>query len=181
VIPKWLEAWHFVALGVGMIFYGAVRSLVRKGLSWDWSGPPEDYAPMTPETECDPTPKPGVVAFKNFVLTNFGGTDMGIIRECGGRNSGHTAGAAWDWGTLSGDAQVDELLELLADNDNELVKRTGLMYFIWNRQIWNTRSRVWQNYTGPSPHTDHVHFSFGPQGAWGRTSFFTEGPKGQLA
>jgi hypothetical protein len=165
-----VEPRHVFVLGAAFMMVGVFRSLFRKR----WSSPAEDYAPMEPETACDPTPKPGVTAFKNYVLSNFGGTDLGIIRECGGSMSGHTAGTAWDWGTLANSAKVDALLSALQANDNELIRRTGLMYMIWNQRIWNTRSRVWQNYTGPNPHTDHVHFSFGSEGAWGRTSFFIE-------
>lgn len=167
-----LEARHVVIIGGVFVGVGILRSLFGKRWS---SSPVEDFAPMEAEGTCDPTPKPGVVAFKNWVLAKYGGTDLGIIRECGGSTSGHTAGTAWDWGTLSGSPRVDELLDDLLANDGELIRRTGLMYMIWNRRIWNTRSRIWQNYTGPSPHTDHVHFSFSSAGAWGRTSFFTEG------
>lgn len=130
---------------------------------------------MEPETTCDPSAKPGVAFFKDYVLANFGGTNLGIIRECGGSTSGHTAGTAWDWGTLQGNARVDEMLAWLFANDNEIIRRAGIMYVIWNRRIWNTRSQTWQNYTGQSPHTDHVHISFGTAGAWGRTSFYTQG------
>lgn len=170
-IPRWLEAKHVAMFGAALIGYGTLRRVLKRGC---WTSPPEDYAPMQPETLCDPTPKPGVVMFRDWVLKNYGGVDFGIIRECGGNMSGHTAGMAWDWGTTSGSPRVDALLDALQANDNELIRRTGLMYMIWNRRIWNTRSKTWQNYTGPSPHTDHVHFSFGSAGAWGKTSFYTE-------
>lgn len=133
----------------------------------------DDYAPMEmPENICDPTEKPGVVAFRRYVLQRYGGTDLGIIRACGGKNSGHTAGRAWDWGVLNNNAQVETLLNDLFANQDELIRRTGIMYLIYNRRIWNTRSKVWQNYTGENPHTDHVHFSFSEAGAMGRTSFY---------
>jgi hypothetical protein len=35
----------------------------------------------------------------------------------------------------------------------------GVSYVIWNRQIW-TPGRGWHSYSGPNPHTDHVHVSF---------------------
>lgn len=36
--------------------------------------------------------------------------------------------------------------------------RLGITYIIWNRQIW--QGGKWSRYSGPSPHTDHVHLSF---------------------
>ncbi len=38
-------------------------------------------------------------------------------------------------------------------------KKWNIKYVIWNRYIW-TPSRGWRKYSGPSPHTDHVHVSF---------------------
>lgn len=35
----------------------------------------------------------------------------------------------------------------------------GVSYVIWNNQIW-TPARGWHRYSGPNPHTDHVHVSF---------------------
>lgn len=38
---------------------------------------------------------------------------------------------------------------------------TRLRYIIYNRRIWDYRSDwVQKAYTGPSPHTEHAHFSF---------------------
>lgn len=45
---------------------------------------------------------------------------------------------------------------------NDLIrnyKKWNIKYVIWNRYIW-TPSRGWHRYSGPSPHTDHVHASF---------------------
>jgi hypothetical protein len=170
-IPRWLQPWHFLAISGALLMYNAVRQMSSSN-SQGFSGPAEDFAPLERETTCDPTAKPGVVAFMKHVLARFGGTNLGIIRECGGSTSGHTAGMAWDWGVLSGNAQVPEMLEWLFANDAEILRRAGIMYVIYDRRIWNTRDRVWQNYTGKSPHTDHVHISFGRAGAMGQTSFY---------
>lgn len=175
-VPRWLHGWHFLALGGAVLAYGAARALGRAvSGSPGFTKPAEGFSPLEPETTCDPSPKPGVVMFKDYVLRCFGGANLGIIRECGGSTSGHTAGTAWDWGTLSGDPQIDDMFEWLFANDAEIIRRAGIMYVIYNRRIWNTRDQVWKDYTGPSPHTDHVHFSFGTAGAMGRTSFYTEG------
>jgi hypothetical protein len=36
--------------------------------------------------------------------------------------------------------------------------RLGILYVIWNRQIWFPATG-WKSYSGPSDHTDHVHVS----------------------
>lgn len=38
-------------------------------------------------------------------------------------------------------------------------KEWNVKYVIWNRYIWHP-GRGWHKYSGPSPHTDHVHVSF---------------------
>lgn len=38
--------------------------------------------------------------------------------------------------------------------------RLSVTYIIWNRRIW--QNGKWSAYSGPSPHTDHVHISFAP-------------------
>jgi hypothetical protein len=37
-------------------------------------------------------------------------------------------------------------------------------YIIWQRRIWFPDGRGWQPYSGPNPHTNHVHISFYPPG-----------------
>ena len=52
-------------------------------------------------------------------------------------------------------------------NKAAMARRLGLMYIIWNNQIWKAYQldRGWQAYNGSDPHTGHVHFSFGWAGA----------------
>lgn len=45
---------------------------------------------------------------------------------------------------------------------NDIIKNYkawNVKYVIWNRYIWHP-GRGWSKYSGPSPHTDHVHVSF---------------------
>lgn len=139
--------------------------------------PPEPFTSYQPPTICSPTPKPGVVAFRAFVLSHLGGGDSGICRECNsGGVSEHHEGRAWDW-RVSADvatdvARVDALLQWLLSAEQANFRRLGLMYLIWNGQTWSTKTQSWRPYTGKSPHRDHVHFSFGWDGANGKTSFF---------
>jgi hypothetical protein len=38
--------------------------------------------------------------------------------------------------------------------------RLSITQVIWNRRINTLDSRGWRSYSGPSPHTDHVHLTF---------------------
>jgi hypothetical protein len=156
----------------------------------------EPYQPSDPQTACDPTPKPGVVQFKDVLLATYPVTGFsGIARECGGGTSEHKEGRAFDWGASVSNPQqraaVDDALgKILATdehgNTHALFRRLGLMYIIWNRQIISS-SRIdegWRPYQCVQPadsdtcHTEHVHFSFSWAGAMGQTSWFTSGRSG---
>jgi peptidoglycan hydrolase-like protein with peptidoglycan-binding domain len=145
----------------------------------------EPYQPYVGQKVCDPVAKPGVRAFSTMVLNAYRGTtSLGIVRDCGiGASSEHKEGRAWDWGVSAYNstqaAQVKELLTWLlatdkADNPHANLRRLGIMYVIWNKQIFKAYDPGlgWRPYTGPSPHTDHVHFSFGWSGAKKATSFW---------
>jgi hypothetical protein len=146
------------------------------------TGAIEDYAPLEYARDnpvCDPTTKPGVNFFRTEVLGLFGGKDLGVGRDCSkGNPSEHHEGRAWDWGITPG-PKADAMLAWLFAPDEAtgqphgVIRRAGVMYVIFNRQIWSVRNRKWVPYTGPSPHTDHVHLSFSKAGAAGDTSFYT--------
>lgn len=147
------------------------------------ASPPEPFATSELETGCDyPDEKPGAQALRTFVMQHLGGRDVGITRPCDkGGKSEHKRGRAWDWGMSAADpdeaARVQALLDwLLAPGPTgepaENFRRLGLMYVIWNRKIWSVLYKEWHDYTGASPHTDHVHFSLSWPGALGETSFF---------
>ncbi|ANZ41325.1 hypothetical protein BBK82_40550 [Lentzea guizhouensis] len=143
------------------------------------------YQPYDGQKTCDPTAKPGVTDFKNMLVGTYGTRPWGIGRACGqGGQSEHKEGRALDYGfnvNTPGDRDRanDVLTWLLSTdrhgNEHALARRFGIMYIIWDRRIWqaNQASRGWQPYSGPSPHTDHVHFSFGWDGAHKRTTWWT--------
>lgn len=171
--------------------------------------PPVDpYAPWetTQPGQCDPTPKPGVLAFRKWVLGRWGQaegtaahpTPQNISRDCAiGPNSEHPSehheGRAWDLMTKSiehGQAIVDALLapDPATGEPHALARRAGVMYLIWNHQMW--RAYPWQGapagswgpYTkgeAASPHVDHIHFSFSRAGAAGETSLYPMIDSGQ--
>ena len=144
---------------------------------------PEAYIP---QASCDPVAKPGVVAFRALMFATYKrGSDGGITRACGsGGLSEHKEGRAWDWmlnARNGSDAAVaTSVLNWLigAGPHGELgwnARRFGIMYIIWNDRIWGAyrAGEGWRPYTGASEHTDHIHFSFGWNGAEKHTSWWT--------
>lgn len=144
--------------------------------------PLDAYAPRDFATGCDyPHETPGARAFRDWVLAHVGGRDAGIARKCPvGGASEHKEGRAWDWGVSADDptekAMADGLVGWLLAPDpasgepHAMFRRLGLFYFIWDGQVWSSRTKSFQPYTGADPHRSHVHFSFGWPGALGQTS-----------
>lgn len=143
----------------------------------------DPYAEYDPQNQCAPKPKPGVVGFRKIIRGTFPTTGKGgISRKCSeGRTSEHKEGRAWDW-TVSASSSADRgradyvLGWLLKDrkNPDAYARRLGIMYIIWDGRIWSAErhSEGWRNYTGPNPHTDHVHFSFSWDGAKKETTWW---------
>jgi hypothetical protein len=141
--------------------------------------PIDDYAPVEPVQTCDPSPKPGVVAFRDMVLKIAKGADLGISRDCaGGGDSKHTEGRAWDWAPPDS-ATATGFVDCLTSADSHgnpdaLARRAGIRVIIWDRRIWTASTRAWAPYTKPGgdPHTGHVHFDFSWKGANAQTSLY---------
>ena len=146
----------------------------------------EDLQPYVAQDSCDPTAKPGVTAFRSLMLATYRrGRDGGIVQSCSVPGvSEHKEGRAWDWmlsSRQSGDwaVAVRALGWLLRPGPHGEpawnARRLGIMYIIWNHHIWGSyyADEGWRPYVGVSPHTDHIHFSFGWAGAWKRTSWWT--------
>lgn len=145
----------------------------------------EPFEPYSAPSTCNPDAQPGVKAFRDFVLANAGGADLGIVRACDvGSASLHHEGRAWDWGNNASNPEDVTRVQAALDwlfakdaygNDAAMFRRVGLTHLIWNGQSWSTTTKQWKPYTGHSPHTDHVHFSFGWPGALAETSFYRAG------
>lgn len=156
--------------------------------------PLDDYAPKenTQAGQCDPSAKPGVLLFRQWVLSQYRenpGAPQNILRDCStGSPSEHWEGRAWDFMIPSldvGQALVDRLLAPdAAGRPHALARRAGIMYLIFNRQMWRAYpssagpSGSWSPYSGASAHTDHVHLSFSWKGARGETSLYEALRKG---
>lgn len=74
-------------------------------------------------------------------------------------NSDHPKGLAID--VMCGIEEGNKYAEWFVANG----ARLGVTYVIHNRRIYDLgNGKGWQPYSGPSPHTDHVHVSFSPGG-----------------
>lgn len=139
--------------------------------------------PYVGQASCDPVAKPGVKAFRDLLLRTYPDTgSFGIVRDCGaGGQSEHKEGRAFDWKVSAYNsrqkAEADTLINWLLKTDqygnaHANARRLGIMYLIWNKRIWKAYDPRWQDYHGASAHTDHVHFSFGWNGAKKVTSYW---------
>lgn len=102
--------------------------------------------------------KPHVRAAAEEISARFQITNIGGWRATGSvPNSDHPKGLAIDVMTVSkGNLVANWVIANAA--------RLSVTYVIWNRRIYDVRNgKGWQPYTGPSPHTDHVHVSFAPR------------------
>lgn len=148
-------------------------------------GPIDPYAPYQPQRLCDPQPKPATVALAQLLLETYQATaNWGIARDCDAPGiSEHKEGRAFDWGASVDDPHervaVEHMLLRLLSTDSEgnqhaLARRMGVMYIIWDRQIWSSfrAEEGWRPYGGPSAHRDHVHISLSWDGAMGDTSLW---------
>lgn len=185
---------RFVQLGAGtaagaVLFGGTARRAAASPPTPQFGRLIDPYASYDGQDTCSPSPKPGVVDFRNMVVAAYPGTaDWGISRDCGsGGTSEHKEGRAWDWGVPdAGDrGAVEDLIGWLLATDrwgnrHARARRLGIMYFIHDRKIW----RAYPPGPGFAPrpcdphagfddcHFDHVHFSFGWRGANRKTSWW---------
>ena len=141
----------------------------------------DPYAEYDGQQLCLKQIQPGVAAFRDLVLETYPCTgDAGSLRECTlGGQSEHKEGRAWDWRVSYPHPAADALIEWLLKTDQNgtphaNARRLGLMYIIWNRQIWRAyRAKAgWSPYSGSNPHRDHMHFSFSWEGALQHTSYW---------
>ncbi|MCB1005084.1 MAG: VCBS repeat-containing protein [Acidimicrobiales bacterium] len=138
------------------------------------------------QSTCSPTTKAGTAKLRTLVMGALGGADYGIVRACNiGGTSEHKEGRAWDWGMNANSstdrAKVSRFVNWLlatdgAGNRYAMARRLGVMYIIWNRQMFRMydTDRGWAPYSGASPHTDHVHFSLTRDGGAGRVSYWSQ-------
>jgi hypothetical protein len=105
----------------------------------------EDYADYVPQQRCSPGAKPGTAALARWLVRRGGGYGP-ISRRCDeGGVSEHKEGRAFDW-TLDATRFKDrslaqEFLRAALDdrsgNEHALARRMGIMYIIWNDQMYS--------------------------------------------
>jgi len=140
----------------------------------------DDYADYEGATGCADV-QPGTAALRELLLNTYGTQTIGGHRACpsGAVNSEHHDGRALDWMLDASDpadaATAKEFLDWLLAEDAANARRLGVMYVIWDGQVWKSYrdNREWQPYTGASPHTDHIHISLSHRGGAGETSWWT--------
>ena len=146
----------------------------------------EGFARYDGQSTCDPRAKSGTTALRDLLLARYPSTkSLGISRACDvGGQSEHKEGRAFDWGADVGnaadEAAVNDFITALFATDAQghkfaLARRMGIMYVIWNHQIWGAYSanEGWRPYDGDNPHTNHVHISLSWAGARGETSYWS--------
>jgi hypothetical protein len=132
-----------------------------------------------PQVSCDPRAKPGVTAFAKLMRARYKTGSVGTFRTCQGDTSEHYDSRALDWMLSHSNtrqrAVARSVTTWLSANHGAMARRFGIMYMISNRRIWGAYApeRGWAPYHGVDPHTSHVHFSFGWDGAMKRTSWWT--------
>jgi hypothetical protein len=151
----------------------------------------DGYQPDDGAGSCDPTDKPGPVDLGNLLNAAYGTKPTGVSRPCEGNASEHWEGRALDW-VVSGqvgtpaDARQQQIVQRVIDwllatdeygNRHAMFRRLGLMYMIWNKQIWAgyKAGEGWRPYSCSGVtlcHQDHIHVSFGWDGAYRRTSWW---------
>jgi hypothetical protein len=149
------------------------------------SAPIEDLPEYDGQTVCSPSTKPGMAAFQDLLHQAFPSVGYGEVgRACGsGGQSEHKEGRALDWPVNVGNAAqasyAQQVIDWLLASDSRgnryaNARRLGIMYIIWNRQMFRMYrpEQGWQPYTGSSPHTDHVHYSLTRAGGDGSTSWW---------
>jgi hypothetical protein len=147
----------------------------------------EPYAAYEPNTVCDPVNRPGAERIADLIRQTYGSDEsIGISRNACYTTSEHNDGRAIDWmvdaTTKTGRAKANAFLDWLLATDKHgnrdaMARRLGIMYIIYNRQIWRAYDGGhWGPYSGTNPHTDHIHISLAFDGSTGRTSFWTGTP-----
>jgi hypothetical protein len=141
----------------------------------------DDLADYEGATTCADV-QPGTRALRDLLLQTYGRQTIGTARSCpvgASVDSEHHEGRALDWMLDAGDpadaATAREFLDWLLADDARNARRLGVMYVIWDGQVWKSyrAAQGWQPYRGASPHTDHVHVSLSRRGGAGETSWWT--------
>ncbi|RSM52212.1 hypothetical protein DMH03_40730 [Amycolatopsis sp. WAC 01376] len=194
--------WHrAIKLAVGLM---AACSIMTAAPPAAVASPPtpsfpaaiDAYAAYDGQDQCLPIQK-GTIGLRDLLNRAYGNHDSSIGRACdSGGQSEHKEGRALDYMlNISNPAQKADAEDIISwllstdkyGNKHAMARRLGIMYMIWNHRIWKAYENpdTWHSYTGPNPHTDHIHFSLSWAGATKQTSWWTSSevsqePRGPL-
>ena len=157
--------------------------------------PPQTITPLAldastgyqPQSTCSTSAKPGTSALLDLLIATWGGSSSGISRSCAtGDTSEHKEGRALDWHMSVYNAtqkkNVDAAMAWMTANNGEVALRLGVMYIMWNQQIWSVYypEMGWRTFadrgSDTQNHKDHVHISMTWDGAMKQTSWWTGVP-----
>ena len=155
----------------------------------------ESRAQYVGQVACDQYNRSGTLALARLLVATYPGTSYNTLYRCGtdGRQSEHYDGRALDWMiSARNPTQKSEAIAAIgwmlatdrAGNQFAMARRLGIMYIIFNNQIWGAWSGKWAPYQNcarlPSTasdsycHRNHVHISLSWNAAAARTSFFSK-------
>ena len=138
------------------------------------SWPYEDPGPWTGPASCSGGPTPGVRALRAYLEANFRVTTGGYDCRPNTANTNvvsvHGTGRAIDVFIHGDMVEGTRVADWLVRHAEEI----GVPVVIWDHVIWNAQ-RGARPYTGPVPHTDHVHVELATRAANLQTAWFTQG------
>jgi hypothetical protein len=141
------------------------------------------YDDAGPWKSCTRGFTPGAKRLQAWIRANWGpATIQGFNcrRNTADRSktSIHGVGRASDWFRNARNkrqaAQVASFIRRMSANRAAMARAMGVQYWIWNRQQYSVRGTtvVRRRYTGPNPHTDHVHIEQNLAGSRLQTSYW---------
>lgn len=143
--------------------------------------------PYVPQNACYALEMPGLTAFRDMLLETFPRprSSLGMYNISRGCNtpgtSEHEEGRALDFEANIDNplqyAQARQLLRYLTKRNGFHAKRWGIMYIIYNKQIWAQYRPWWRRMADRGNkvdnHQDHIHFSFTWNGAVKQSAYWT--------
>jgi peptidoglycan hydrolase-like protein with peptidoglycan-binding domain len=157
----------------------------------------EPLANYVEQVACDPQIRPGTAKLARLLArtySTYNATAWSSTYSCGtdGSRSEHYDGRAIDWmvdvhNTKQHAAAKAAIAWLLATdkagNKFAMARRLGVMYLIYDNQMWGAWDGRWEQYNNCSHlparandnwcHRTHMHISLSWAGAMGRTSYWT--------
>ena len=157
----------------------------------------EDYSRYEGQTECAKRVQPGTQHLADHITSTYGGSVVSLLRACSDGASEHKDGRAIDWSANADNpadvARVDRFLTDLfatdaAGNEDALARRMGIMYVIWDDQMYSgyggfepskyvsssCRDKPLRTCSPTLRHRDHVHISLSHAGGAAQTSFYRD-------